>query len=109
MHCANFKRKHCSPVQPEIRIKHLIIKHILNGFVIQILILREEQLHDLHAAFLAQAEFAVRVCVLASVDRRTTERVVRIVFIQPVIFIETDAPGTSRDGMLRNRSHRHSK
>ena len=48
-----FKCKHGAPVQPEGRVKDFLIKHILDGFVIEILVLCHEQFHNLHAAFLA--------------------------------------------------------
>ena len=47
------KRKHRSPVQPECGIKHFLIKYILDLFVVEILVLRKEQFHDLHASLLA--------------------------------------------------------
>ena len=48
-----FECKHGAPVQPEGRVKDFLIKHILNGLVIEILIFCHEQFHDFHAAFLA--------------------------------------------------------
>ncbi len=76
-----FKGEHGSPVKPELGAEYLIIKHILNGFVIQILILREEQLHDLHAAFLAQTKLSVRMGILAAALCGTTERIVRVMLV----------------------------
>ena len=83
-----FKGKHGSPVQPEGRLKYLIVKHILDGLVVQILILCHEQLHDLHAALLAQVEFTVCMGILATVHRRPAQGVVRIFLVEPVILIQ---------------------
>ena len=63
-------------------------KYIFNCLVIKIFILCHEQLHDLHAALLAQIEFTVCVSILASLFCCTTERIVGVFLIQPVIFIK---------------------
>ena len=47
------KGKHSPPIQPERGIKHFLVKHILNGLVVQIFIPCHKKLHDLHAALLA--------------------------------------------------------
>ena len=83
-----FKCEHRSPVQPEWGIKHFLIKYILDLFVVEILVLRKEQFHDLHAAFLAQVELAVGMGILAAVLRCTAQGVVRVLFVQPVILIK---------------------
>ena len=76
-----FKGKHGPPVKPEIGTEHLIVKYIFNRLVVEILILREEELHDLHAAFLAQPEFSVCVGIFPAVFCCTAEGIVRIMFI----------------------------
>ena len=83
-----FKSKHGAPVQPEGGIKHLIVKYIFNSLIVEILIFGHEQLHDFHTAFLAQIELAVCMCILSTVHSCTAERVVRIMLIQPVEFIQ---------------------
>ena len=83
-----FKSKHGPPVQPEGGIKDFVVKNILDGLVVQILILGEEKLHDLHAAFLAQVEFSIGVSVLAAVNGRTAERIVGVMLVQPVILVQ---------------------
>ena len=45
--------KHGAPVQPEGGVEYLVIEYIFDGLVVQVLILCQEQLHDLHAALLA--------------------------------------------------------
>ena len=82
------KGKHGAPVQPESGVKHFFVEHILDGLVIEILILRHKEFHNLHTALLAQIEPAVRVGVLPSVYGGTTERVVRILLVQPVVFVQ---------------------
>ena len=67
-----FKCEHGTPVKPEIRIKYFFIEEIFNLFIVQIFILCEEQLHNLHAALLAQTEFAVCMCILSAMLCRTT-------------------------------------
>ena len=83
-----FKCEHGSPVQPEGGIKHFIVKYIFDGFIVKILILCHEQLHDLHAALLAQVEFSVGVGILSTVDGCTAERIVRVVLVQPVELVQ---------------------
>ena len=82
------KGKHGAPVQPESGVKHFFVEHILDGLVIEILILRHKEFHNLHTALLAQIEPAVRVGVLPSVYGGTTERVVRVLLVQPVVFVQ---------------------
>ena len=47
-----FKREHGPPVQPEVRVQHLIIKEVRNPLVLQLLVRCEEQLHDLHCTLI---------------------------------------------------------
>ncbi len=83
-----FKREHGSPVQPEVGIQYLIVKDIRDTLILQILIRREEQIHDLHRALIRDRKLAVRVCILSAINRRSAQRIVRILFVQPVIFIQ---------------------
>ena len=76
-----FKGEHGSPVKPELGAEYLIIEHILDGFVIEILILREEELHDLHTALLAQTKLSVRMGILSAALCGTTERIVRVMLV----------------------------
>ena len=76
-----FKGKHGSPVKPEIRGKYLIIKEILYFLIIQILIFGKEQLHDLHAALLAQVKLSICMGILSLIDCSTTQRIVGIMLI----------------------------
>ena len=83
-----FKGEHGAPVEPEVGVEHLLIENILNGLVIKVLVPGHEELHDLHAALLAEAEFAVGMGVLAPFLRGPAEGVVGIVLIEPVKFIQ---------------------
>ena len=82
------KREHRAPVQPEITGEEFVVEDVGNLFVIEILVLREEQLHDLHRRFVAQTEFAVSMRIFAAVDRRTHQRIVRVVLVEPVVFVQ---------------------
>ena len=62
------KGKHGSPVQPECGIKHLIIKYIFNGLVVQVLISGHKELDNLHTRFLTEIEPAIGVGILSTVD-----------------------------------------
>ena len=83
-----FKCKHRTPVEPEIRTKYFVIKDILNRLIIEIFVFHKEQFHDLHAALLTQTEFAIGMGILSTVHCCTTQRIVRIMFVQPIIFIQ---------------------
>ena len=83
-----FKREHGPPVQPEVRVQHLIIKEVRNPFVLQLLVRCEEQLHNLHCAFVGDGKLAIRVRVFPAVDRRSAQRIVRVLLVQPVIFVQ---------------------
>ena len=76
-----FEGEHGSPVEPEIGVKYLIIEHILNGLVVEILISHKEELHDLHAALLAQTELSVRMGIFAPALCGTAEGIVRIMLV----------------------------
>ena len=82
------KGEHGSPVEPEIGSEKFLCEDVVYLFVIQILILCEEELHDLHSGFVAESEFIIRVGILASVLCHTHERVIGVFFIQPVKFVQ---------------------
>ena len=83
-----FKCKHRTPVKPEIRTKYFVIKDILNRLIIEIFVFHKEQLHDLHAALLTQTEFAIGMGILSPVHGCTAQRIVGIMFVQPIVFIQ---------------------
>ena len=80
--------EHGPPAEPAVGAKHLVIEVIGDLLVLQRLVGREEELHDLHGAFIGQAELAVGVGVLAAVDRRAAEGVVGVGLVQPVILVQ---------------------
>lgn len=82
------KREHRSPVQPEGGAEHFIVKHILDGLVVQILVPCHEKLHDLHTTLLTQVELAVCVRVHALFHRGAAEGIIRIFLVQPVVFVQ---------------------
>ena len=82
------KCKHGSPVKPECGIKYFLIENIFNLLIIKIFILCHEELHDLHTAFLAEIEFSVCMCIFSAIYRCSAKRVVRIMLIEPVVFVK---------------------
>ena len=83
-----FKGEHRAPVEPEVRIEHLVVEYLVDALVVELLIRREEQLHDLHCGLVGQAELLVGMGVLPLLLRGTAERVVRIGLVEPVILIQ---------------------
>ena len=83
-----FKCKHGSPVQPEGGIEYFIIENIFDGLIVEVFIFSHEELHDFHTALLAEIELAVCMSILAAVYSSTAERIVWIMFVQPVVFVQ---------------------
>ena len=83
-----FECEHGSPVQPEGGVKYFVVENIFDGLIVEVFVLCHEEFHDLHAALLAEIEFAVCMSVFAAVYSCTAERVVRVMFVQPVIFVQ---------------------
>ncbi len=87
-----FKSKHGSPIKPEIGIKNLIIKNFIDSFVIKIFIRCKEEFHNFHSCLVRQAKLLICMSILTLFFSRAAERVVRVCFIEPIIFIQdTDA------------------
>ena len=93
------KSEHRSPVQPEGGIENFFVKNIFDGLIIQVLILRHEEFHNLHAAFLAQIEFSVRMRIFSPFISRPAKRVIGVALVQPVIFVQN---GCSRNFKRRD-------
>ena len=83
-----FKCKHSSPVQPEGGIEYFIIENIFDGLIVEVFIFSHEELHDFHTALLAEVEFAVCMSVFSAIYSCTAKRIVWIMFVQPVVFIQ---------------------
>ena len=83
-----FKGEHRAPVEPEVRIQNLVVKEVGDLLVLQLLVRREEQLHDLHRALVGDVELAVGVRVLPAVHSRTAQRIVGVLLVEPVILVE---------------------
>ena len=83
-----FECEHCPPVQPEVGVQHLLIENIGDALIFQFFVRCEEQFHDLHRSLIGDRELAVRVRVFSAVDRRPAQRKVRVLLVQPVIFIQ---------------------
>ena len=80
--------EHGSPVQPEVRVEHLVIEKIGDRPIVELFVWSEEQLHDLSCRFVAKAEFAIGVGVLSAIFGGSTQGVVWVFFVQPVILVE---------------------
>ena len=55
------------------RLEYFIVENIFDGFVIKVFVFRHKELHDFHAAFLAQIEFTVCMSILTTIYCCTTE------------------------------------
>ena len=80
-----FKREHGLPVDPEVCPVKIIIKHIVDGLVRQLLIAGKHQLQKLLLRILVQVILPIRVSILSLLLRYTAEGIVRIVLVQLVI------------------------
>ncbi len=83
-----FKGEHGPPVQPEGGAEYFFIKDILDRLIIQVFVLCHKELHDLHAAFLAQIKLPVRMSVLAAVHGSAAQGIVGVFFVKPVVFVQ---------------------
>ena len=83
-----FKGKHRAPVEPEVAVEYLVVENIGNALILQLLVRREEQLHNFRRALIGNIELAVRMRVFAAVHRCAAEGVVRVGLIEPVIFVQ---------------------
>ena len=83
-----FECKHGSPVQPEGGVEYFIVENIFDGLIVEVFVFCHEEFHDFHAALLAEIELAVGMSIFAAVYGCTAERIVRIMFVQPVVFIQ---------------------
>ena len=80
--------KHSPPVPPEVGVEHLVGPDLIDGLAVQILVLHKEQLHDLHAGLIRQAEEPVGVGVLAPLLGDAAEGIVGVMLVEPVVLIQ---------------------
>ena len=83
-----FECEHGSPVQPEGGMEYFIIENIFDGLIVEVFIFSHEELHDFHTALLAEVEFAVCMSVFSAIYSCTAKRIVWVMFVQPVVFIQ---------------------
>ena len=83
-----FEREHGAPVQPEVRIEHLIVEVVGDLLVRKFLFRRQIKLEDLHDGLVGEAELPVRVRVLATALRGAALRIVRVFLVEPVVVVE---------------------
>ena len=82
------EREHRLPVQPEVGAPEGVRQHVGDLLVLQILFRRQEQLGQRHGGVLVQLELLVGVGVLAAVHTGAAQRVVGVVLVEPIIFIQ---------------------
>ncbi len=82
------EREHRPPIQPEIRIEHFIVKHIRDLDIVQVFVRRHKQLRDLQRPLVRQTKLLIRMRIFSTIDRRPTQRKIRIILIQPIILIQ---------------------
>ncbi len=69
-------------------MEHFIVEEVGDLLAVQFLVRREEQLHDLHRSLVGKREPAVRASVDAARLRGAAQRIVRILLVQPVVFVQ---------------------
>ena len=82
------KGEHRAPVQPEVRVQHLIGEVLGDDLVLQLLLRGEEQVHDFHAGLVGQVELVVGMGVPAAILRGAAQRVVGVALVQPIVVVE---------------------
>ena len=82
------KGEHRAPVQPEVRVQHLIGEVLGDDLVLQLLLRGEEQVHDFHAGLVGQVELVVGMGVPAAIHRGAAQRVVGVALVQPIVVVE---------------------
>ena len=87
-----FKGKHGAPVHPEVGLKDLVVKKLVDSFVIQRLVRSKKQPHDLLCRLVGEAELVVCVGAFAAVLGRAHQRVVGVFLVEPVILIQHADP-----------------
>ena len=80
--------EHGTPVQPEVRVQHLVGEVLGDDLVLEVLLGGEEQVHNLHAGFVRQIEAVVGMGVLAAVHRGAAQGVVGVALVQPIVVVE---------------------
>ena len=82
------ERKHRLPIEPEVRVPEGVGQHIGDLLVLKILFGGHEQLGERHRRRLVQLKLLVGVRVLATVHGRAAKGIVRVVLVEPIIFVE---------------------
>ncbi len=82
------KSKHSLPIEPEICWPKWIRQNIWNLFVLKLFFGCDEKSWKCHCRFFVKLKLFVGVGILTSIDWCTAKRIVRVVFVQPIVFIE---------------------
>ena len=82
------KGEHGAPVHPEVGVQHLVVEEVGDGLVVEVLVRREEEPHDLHRRLVRQAELAVGVGILAALLGGSAQREVGVFLVEPVVLVE---------------------
>ena len=91
--------EHRLPVEPEVGGPERIGQDVRDLLVLKLALGRDEQLGECHCAGAVQRELAVGVRVLAAVDRGAAKRIVGVMLVQPVVFVQ------HRDAGRLDRGH----
>ena len=80
--------EHRLPIEPEIRAPEGVGQDVGDLLILQILLRRQEELGQRHGRVLVQLKFFVGVRVLAAFHGRAAEGIVRVVLVEPIVFVE---------------------
>ena len=101
--------EHGLPVQPEVGAPEGIRQYIGDLFVLQILFRGHKQLGQRHGRVLIQLELLIGVGVLAAVYAGTAQRIVGVVLIEPIVFIQYGYTGGFDGGHIAEGIPHHLK
>ena len=86
--------EHCLPIEPEVRLPEAVGEHLRNLLVLEVFFGSYKQLWKRKSRVLVKIEFLVGVCVLTAVYRSSAQRIVRVVFVEPIVFVEYGNAGS---------------
>ena len=80
--------EHRLPVQPEIRRPETFGQYVGNLLAFKVFFGRHEKFGKGNRGFFIEIEFFIRVRVFAAIHRGAAEGIIRIVLVQPIVFVE---------------------
>ena len=82
------KGEHGLPVEPEVGVVEIAAQHLLDALVVELLVRREEQLHQRQRGLVAQLKAVFGVGALAPVQDGPVHGEVGVVVVQPVELVQ---------------------